>query len=82
MKTSVVFVIAGLALLSVVCYASELKEQSSINEVLSTIFHFEQPEERGCLEFWWKCNPNDDKCCRPKLKCSKLFKLCNISIGK
>nr|1TYK_A Chain A, Toxin GsMTx-4 [Grammostola rosea] len=33
----------------------------------------------GCLEFWWKCNPNDDKCCRPKLKCSKLFKLCNFS---
>nr|BAN13514.1 GTx1-16 [Grammostola rosea] len=82
MKTSVVFVIAGLALLSVVCYASELKEQSSINEVLSTIFHFEQPERRGCLQFMWKCNPDNDKCCRPNLKCNTYHKWCEFVTGK
>nr|BAN13513.1 GTx1-15-2 [Grammostola rosea] len=81
MKTSVVF-IAGLALLSVACYASELKEQSSINEVLSTIFHFEQPEERDCLGFMRKCIPDNDKCCRPNLVCSRTHKWCKYVFGK
>nr|BAN13511.1 GTx1-14 [Grammostola rosea] len=74
MKTSVMFVIAGLVLLSVVCYASELKEKSSTSEVLSTIFHFEQPEERGCQGLGKKCN--DSSTCCEGMMCSFYSKWC------
>nr|B1P1I8.1 RecName: Full=U37-theraphotoxin-Cg1b; Short=U37-TRTX-Cg1b; AltName: Full=Jingzhaotoxin-like peptide JZTX-68; Short=JZTX-68; Flags: Precursor [Chilobrachys guangxiensis]ABY71738.1 toxin-like peptide [Chilobrachys guangxiensis] len=45
----VLLIIAGLALLSVVCYTSEMKEQNSLNEVLSAFFDVEEPPEKGCI---------------------------------
>nr|BAN13508.1 GTx1-12 [Grammostola rosea] len=81
MKTFTIFVIAGLALLSVVCYASEIKEQSSINEVLSAIFHLEQPQERDCLGWFKGCDPDNDKCCE-NYKCNRRDKWCKYKLWK
>uniref|UniRef100_A0A482ZCL1 U29-Theraphotoxin-Ct1a_1 n=1 Tax=Coremiocnemis tropix TaxID=1904443 RepID=A0A482ZCL1_CORTR len=46
----VLLIIAGLVLLLVVSNASQMKEQSSLNEVLSAMFAMEDPQERDdCL---------------------------------
>nr|P84510.1 RecName: Full=Beta-theraphotoxin-Ps1a; Short=Beta-TRTX-Ps1a; AltName: Full=PaurTx-III; AltName: Full=Phrixotoxin-3; Short=PaurTx3 [Paraphysa scrofa]5WE3_A Chain A, Beta-theraphotoxin-Ps1a [Paraphysa scrofa] len=33
-----------------------------------------------CLGFLWKCNPSNDKCCRPNLVCSRKDKWCKYQI--
>nr|B1P1H2.1 RecName: Full=U24-theraphotoxin-Cg1a; Short=U24-TRTX-Cg1a; AltName: Full=Jingzhaotoxin-27; Short=JZTX-27; AltName: Full=Peptide F2-36.12; Flags: Precursor [Chilobrachys guangxiensis]ABY71722.1 cystine knot toxin [Chilobrachys guangxiensis] len=75
----VLFIIAVLALISVGCYASEMKDRSSRNEVLSAIFAIEEPQERDCLGLFWICNYMDDKCC-PGYKCERSSPWCKIDI--
>nr|P0DM66.1 RecName: Full=Orally active insecticidal peptide; Short=Toxin OAIP 2; Flags: Precursor [Selenotypus plumipes] len=77
----VLFIIAGLALLSVVCYTSEMKERSSFNEVLSEFFAADEPQERDCLGQWASCEPKNSKCC-PNYACTWKYPWCRYRAGK
>nr|B1P1F2.1 RecName: Full=U16-theraphotoxin-Cg1b; Short=U16-TRTX-Cg1b; AltName: Full=Jingzhaotoxin-26; Short=JZTX-26; Flags: Precursor [Chilobrachys guangxiensis]ABY71702.1 cystine knot toxin [Chilobrachys guangxiensis] len=73
-------IIAGLALFLVVCNASQVNEQSSLNEVLSAIFAVEEPQERDdCLGLFSSCNPDNDKCCEGR-KCNRRDKWCKLKL--
>uniref|UniRef100_A0A482ZCZ9 U21-Theraphotoxin-Ct1b_1 n=1 Tax=Coremiocnemis tropix TaxID=1904443 RepID=A0A482ZCZ9_CORTR len=75
----VLFIIAGLGLLSVVCHASEKMDRSSRNELLSAIFTIEEPQQRDCLQFGWICNHYDNKCCSG-LKCERSSPWCKFDL--
>uniref|UniRef100_A0A482ZIE5 U41-Theraphotoxin-Sfo1a_1 n=1 Tax=Selenotholus foelschei TaxID=1905327 RepID=A0A482ZIE5_9ARAC len=77
----VLFIIAGLALLFVVCYTSEMKERSSFNEVLSDFFAADETQERDCLGFGSACDPKNNKCC-PSYVCTWKYPWCRYKIGK
>uniref|UniRef100_A0A482Z7R5 Kappa-Theraphotoxin-Ct4b_1 n=2 Tax=Coremiocnemis tropix TaxID=1904443 RepID=A0A482Z7R5_CORTR len=77
----VLLIIAGLVLLLVVSNASQMKEQSSLNEVLSAMFAMEDPQERDdCLGMFQGCDPNNDKCCEGR-KCNRRDKWCKYVLG-
>uniref|UniRef100_A0A482ZDM1 U21-Theraphotoxin-Ct1d_1 n=1 Tax=Coremiocnemis tropix TaxID=1904443 RepID=A0A482ZDM1_CORTR len=77
----VLLIIAGLALLSVVCYTSEMKERSSTNEVLSAIFSAGESQERDCLGWFSGCEPKNNKCCEGYV-CHWKYPWCRYDLGK
>nr|D2Y235.1 RecName: Full=Mu-theraphotoxin-Hhn1d; Short=Mu-TRTX-Hhn1d; AltName: Full=Hainantoxin-IV-3; Short=HNTX-IV-3; Flags: Precursor [Haplopelma hainanum]ADB56728.1 HNTX-IV-3 precursor [Haplopelma hainanum] len=86
MKASMFLALAGLALLFVVCYASESEEKEFSNELLSSVLAVDdnsKGEERECLGFGKGCNPSSDQCCKSSnLVCSRKHRWCKYEIGK
>nr|B1P1F0.1 RecName: Full=U15-theraphotoxin-Cg1a; Short=U15-TRTX-Cg1a; AltName: Full=Jingzhaotoxin-24; Short=JZTX-24; AltName: Full=Peptide F5-8.99; Flags: Precursor [Chilobrachys guangxiensis]ABY71700.1 cystine knot toxin [Chilobrachys guangxiensis] len=83
MKAAILLAFAGLALLSVICHASENVEQDSFEEVFSAIFAMEddlKPKERVCRGYGLPCTPEKNDCCQ-RLYCSQ-HRLCSVKAGK
>nr|BAN13509.1 GTx1-13-1 [Grammostola rosea]BAN13510.1 GTx1-13-2 [Grammostola rosea] len=75
MRKSIFFVIAAVALFSVVCCASESKEQDLGDALLSAFYATDpEPQERDCRKFLGACTQTSD-CCK-HLACHNKHKWC------
>nr|BAN13494.1 GTx1-3 [Grammostola rosea] len=78
MKTSLLVLFLGLAVLTVLCSASELANKELVKNVLRAMIVDKedalQPEERECKYYWGKCEKNSD-CCK-HLQCESYWKWC------
>uniref|UniRef100_A0A482Z807 U18-Theraphotoxin-Sfo1a_1 n=1 Tax=Selenotholus foelschei TaxID=1905327 RepID=A0A482Z807_9ARAC len=81
MKASTLLVIAGIALLAVVCDSLELKEQNSLREMLSAVLQLQEPQERDCKTFGKACKYPGNECCEG-LTCSRRDRWCKVYLGK
>uniref|UniRef100_A0A4Q8K4M8 U59-Liphistoxin-Lth1a_1 n=1 Tax=Liphistius thaleban TaxID=1905330 RepID=A0A4Q8K4M8_9ARAC len=66
MTTQIFAAILGLAMVSILSFASESEESAlreEISELLKEISEVPQPQERECRWFWGTCN-NDGDCCK------------------
>nr|BAL72762.1 toxin-like peptide [Grammostola rosea] len=78
MKTSVLVLFLGLAVLTVLCSASELANKELVKEVLRAMLVDKedalQPEERECRYYLGGCK-KDSECCT-HLQCHSYWEWC------
>uniref|UniRef100_A0A482Z8H5 U20-Theraphotoxin-Sfo1b_1 n=1 Tax=Selenotholus foelschei TaxID=1905327 RepID=A0A482Z8H5_9ARAC len=83
MKASILLAFSGLALISVICYASENAEQDYSEEIFSAIVAMKDdlmPKERVCRGYGLPCTPGKNDCCQ-HMYCSQ-HRLCSVQAGK